>query len=179
MKKIIVLIVVAFVPFFANAQASVFDKFEGNEEVTTIVVSKKMFELMAQLGGGSTEAKEYGDMVGSLSGLKVFITNNKDIALDMQKTIDTYLKPSGMTELMRVDDKESDIRIYVKEGKDDDHVEELLMFVNGIGKSFEGGNTDAEALIFSLVGDIDLNKISKLTEGMNISGSEHLKNVTK
>lgn len=176
MKKIIV---IAFVPFLVNAQTSTFDKFDGNEEVTTIVVSKKMFELMAQFGGSSGEAKEYTDMVGGLSGLKVFITEDNNIALDMQKTVEKYLKSSRLTELMRVNDKDANVRIYIKEGKDEDHVKELLMFVNGIGKHFEGENRSAEALIFSLTGDIDLNKIAELTEGMNISGSEHLKKASK
>ena len=54
------------------------------------------------------------------------------------------------------------------------------MFVNGIKNrvnAVEGHS--AEAVIISLTGDIDLNRIAELTEEMNISGSEHLKNAKK
>jgi hypothetical protein len=181
MKKIILIIAIAIVPFLGNAQSSIFDKFDGNDDVTTIAVSKKAFQLMAKFGGGSDEAKEYADMIENLDGLKVFTTENKSIASDMQSTVTKYLKSSNLSELFRIDDKEAHVRIYVREGKDDDHVKELLMFVNGIGKHMEGSDIgrNAEAVVMSLTGDIDLNKIAQLAEKMNISGSEHLKKAKK
>ncbi len=180
MKKVILIIAIALVPFMSNAQTSIFDKYDGNEEVTTISVSKKMFSLMAKFGGSSAEAKEYTDMVGSLDGLKVFTTESSSIAADMKKTVAKYLKSANLSELMRINDKEGNVIIYIKEGKDDDHVRELLMFINGIEKHFEGKEGfKANAVIVSLTGDIDLNRIAELTEKMNITGSEHLKNVKK
>lgn len=177
MKKIILIIAIVLVPFLSNAQTSVFDKYDGNEEVTTVVVSKKMFDLMAKFGGASEEAQEYAAMVGGLDGLKVFTTENSELANDMKNTVESYLKSSKLEELMRINDKEANVRIYIREGKDSDHVKELLMFVNGIGKHFESHEgRSAEAVIVSLTGDIDLNKIAELTEQLNISGSEHLKN---
>jgi hypothetical protein len=176
MKKVILIIAIILSPFISNAQKSVFDKYDGNPEVTTVVVSKKAFELMAMFGNSSEEAKEYAEMVGGLDGLKVFTTEDSDIAADMQKTVDVYLKSAKLSELMRVNDKEANVRIYIREGKDDEHVRELLMFVNGLEKHFEGvEGRSAEAVIVSLTGNIDLSKIAKLTEQMNISGSEHLK----
>ena len=176
MKKLILLVAVIIAPFISNAQTSIFDKYEDIEGVTTIVVSKKAFELMAIFGGSSEEAKEYAELVGGLDGLKVFTTEDSKIAGDMKSTVDKYLKSSKLSELMRVNDKEANVRIYIKEGKDDEHVEELLMFVNGLEKHFgEHEGRSAEAVIVSLTGNIDLTKIAELTEEMNISGSEHLK----
>jgi len=180
MKKVILIVAIALIPFVGNAQTSVFDKYDGNEEVTTVVVSKKLFSMMAKFGGSSAEAKEYGDMVGGLTGLKVFTTESKAIASDMLKTVNSYLKSAKLSELMRINDKEGNVRIYIKEGRDDDHVKELLMFINGIEKHFngDGNGFSANAVIVSLTGDIDLNKIAELTEQMNITGSEHLKKVS-
>lgn len=179
-KKLILIIAIAIVPFLGNAQTSVFDKFDGNDDVTTIAVSKKAFQLMAKFGGGSEEAKEYASMIENLDGLKVFTTESKSIAANMQKTVKSYLKSSNLEELFRVDDKEANVRIYVKEGRNDDHVKELLMFVNGIGKHFDNNDEHkAEAIILSLTGDIDLNKIAELTEKFNIKGAEHLKKAKK
>lgn len=176
MNKIIIVITVFMVSFGSMAQTSIFDKYDGKDEVTTIVVNQKMFELMAKFGGSSDEAKEYADMVGGLSGLKVFTTENSALASDMEKTVNSYLKSSKLSELMRINDDDAQVRIYIREGKDEDHVKELLMFVNGIKNHvdrIEGHS--AEAVIVSLTGNIDLNRIAELTEEMNISGSEHLK----
>lgn len=171
-KKVILIAILAIIPFIGNAQTSIFDKFDGNDDVTTIVVSKKAFELMAKFGGSSEEAQEYASMVSNIDGLKVFTTESKAIAIDMQNTIKKYLKTANLSELLRVDDKDANVNIYVKEGRDDDHVKELLMFVNEFSKN---SVTEAEAVIVSLTGDIDLNKIAELTEQLNISGAEHLK----
>ena len=180
MKKIILIIAIAIIPFLGNAQTSIFDKFEGNDDVTTIAVSKKAFQLMAKFGGSSDEAQEYANMVKNIDGLKVFTTENKSIAMDMQKTVSKYLKSSNLSELLRVNDKDANVRIYVKEGKDDDHVKELLMFVSGLEKNFNNkDDRQPEAVILSLVGDIDLNKIAELTEQLNIQGAEHLKEAKK
>jgi hypothetical protein len=181
MKKIILIFAIALVPLMGSAQTSIFNSFDGNDDVTKISVSKKAFELMGRFGGASDEAREYADMVKNLDGLKVFTTENQSIAADMQSKVDKYLKSSNLYELFSVNDKEANVKIYVREGKDDDHVKELLMFVNGIGKHIEGNGSgrSAEAVIVSLTGDIDLNKIAELTESMNISGSEHLKKVKK
>jgi hypothetical protein len=179
MNKIIV-IAILMGSFSSMAQTSVFDKYDGKDEVTTIVVNQKMFELMAKFGGSSSEAKEYAEMVGGLSSLKVFTTENLALASDMEKTVNSYLKSSKLTELMRINDDDAQVKIYIVEGKDEDHVKELLMFVNGIKNhvnAVEGHS--AEAVIISLTGDIDLNRIAELTEEMNISGSEHLKNAKK
>ena len=80
---------------------------------------------------------------------------------------------------MRVKDKEGNVRIYIKEGKDADHVSELFMFVEGMGQHMGGEERKPEAVIVSITGDIDLNKISELTSKMNIQGGEHLKKVNK
>jgi len=72
------------------------------------------------------------------------------------------------------------VKFYVKEGKDSDHVKELLIFVNGIDKKMGEGVTingeqrKIQTVVVSLTGDIDLNEISKLTEQMNIPGGKHL-----
>lgn len=180
MNKLIIIIAIAMMSFTGMAQTSIFDKYDGKDDVTTIVVNQKMFELMAKFGGSSSEAKEYAEMVGGLTGLKVFTTENSALAADMDKTVNSYLKSSKLSELMRINDDDAQVRIYIREGKDEDHVKELLMFVNGLDNHLEGiEGHNAEAVIVSLTGDIDLNKIAELTEEMNISGSQHLKKANK
>ena len=177
-KKLIIVLLLAIAPLFTFSQ-SVFDKYEDMDDVSTVVVSKKAFELMLKMSGENAETKEYVDMVGGLTGLRVFATENASIAADMKVKVTSYLKSSKLSELMRVKDKEGNVKIYIREGKDADHVSELFMFVQGISKHMGGEERKPEAVIVSITGDIDLNKISELTTKMNIQGGEHLKNVKK
>jgi len=81
---------------------------------------------------------------------------------------------------MEVKDDGTEVKFYVKEGKDADHVKELLIYVNGIDKMMDdkieisGKERKIETVVVSLTGDIDLNEISKLTDKMNIPGGSHL-----
>lgn len=87
----------------------------------------------------------------------------------MKSTVDKYLKSSAMEELMRVKDKDANVKFYIRQGKDADHVKELLMFVDGInGTAKMPGDRKVETVLLSLTGDIDLNKISTLTKKMNL-----------
>jgi len=177
-KTLIIAVALVVLPLFTFAQ-SVFDKFEDMDDVSTVIVNKRAFDLMGRVGGDSPEAKEYINMVKSLQSLKVFATEKASIAADMKAKVNAYLKSSKLSELMRVKDKEGNVKIYIREGKDKDHVSELFMFVEGISKHMGGEERKPEAVIVSITGDIDLNKISELTNQMNIQGGEHLKNVKK
>ncbi len=178
LKTIIIAFALAIAPMVTFAQ-SVFDKYEDMEEVSTVVVSKRAFDLMSRIGTDSDEAKEYVNMVKNLKSLRVFATESASIAADMKSNVSNYLKSSKLSELMRVKDKEGNVKIYVKEGRDADHVSELFMFVQGISKHMGDEDRKPEAVIVSITGDIDLNKISELTSKMNIQGGEHLKKVKK
>ena len=177
-KSLLIALALAVLPLFTFAQ-SAFDAFEDMDDVSTVIVNKRAFDLMSRVGGDSQEAKEYVSMVSSLTSLKVFATENASIAAQMRAKVTSYLKSSKLSELMRVKDKEGNVKIYIREGKDKDHVSELFMFVEGISKHMGGEDRKPEAVIVSITGDIDLNKISELTSQMNIQGGEHLKKVKK
>jgi hypothetical protein len=170
MKKIIVLIVMAVLPLTGFSQ-SIFDKYEDLDNVSAVVVNKSMFNLLAKMDVDvdDPEAQEYMDMAQSLSGLKVFITQDSKISADMKGEVDKYLKSSKMEELMRVKDKDANVKFYIRNGKDEDHVSELLMFVTGMKNvDVEVNGRKLETVLLSLTGDIDLNKIGSLTKKMNL-----------
>ncbi|WP_340074455.1 DUF4252 domain-containing protein [Leptobacterium sp. I13] len=166
MKKIVLIVLAVVLPLMSFSQ-SIFDKFEDSDNVTTVVINQNMFKLFSRIESDDPEAKEFMEMVKSLKDLKVFITENKAVAADMQQTVDKYLKGSSLQELMRVKDKEANVKFYIKEGKDEDHVSELLMFVSGM-KEVEANGRKIETVLLTLTGDIDLNKISTLTKKMNL-----------
>ena len=88
----------------------------------------------------------------------------------MSNDVASYLKSSRLSELMRFTDENTQIKFYVQEGKDDDHVKELLMFVSGISEleKIDINGRQIETVLLSLSGDIDLNKINALITKMNL-----------
>ncbi|MDX1828073.1 MAG: DUF4252 domain-containing protein [Lutibacter sp.] len=158
MKKIILIAVMLIGSYTSFAQTSVFDKFEDMDDVTTVVVNKEAFNMLSSFKGNDPESQEYVKMVQNLKSLKVFTTESAKIATQMKNVVSSYLKTAKLTELMRVKDKDAHVKIYVRKGKDENHVSELLMFVSDLQNK-----ADQQAVILSLTGDIDLNKISELT----------------
>jgi hypothetical protein len=173
MKKLILILTIAILPFLGNAQ-SIFTQFEDNDNVTTVIVNKKTFQMMSNISVGDQDTQEMLDLIKGLDQLKVFTTDDAVIGAEMKGVIDTYLKKSKLSELLRINDKEAKVKVYIKEGKNDNHVTELLMLVNGIKSG--SGQRQPETVILSITGDIYLDKISSLISQMNISGGEHLKN---
>ncbi|MBD1261164.1 DUF4252 domain-containing protein [Maribacter polysiphoniae] len=169
MKKIIITIALAVLPILGFSQ-STFDKFEDLDNVSAVVVNQSMFRLLSNIDVevDDPEAKDFMDIAKSLKNLKVFITEDKNISADMLKTMNQYLKSAQLEELMRVKDKDANVKFYIKSGKDENHVSELLMFVTGINNDVEVNGRKFETVLLSLTGDIDLRKIGSLTKKMNL-----------
>jgi alpha-acetolactate decarboxylase len=160
-------------PTFFFGQAA-FDKFDGQDDVTSIIVNKKMFQMMVSFKTDNKDKdnQQYLDLIKKLDNLKVFTTNSTRVAADMKATSEKYMKSAGLEELMRVNDNGKNIKISVKSGTNDSQIKELLMFMEGSSK----GN---QTVLMSLTGDFDLNEISVLTDRMRIPGGDELKKATK
>lgn len=169
-NKIILVAVLVMSGWIANAQAQ-FDKFEDIDGVTSVVVTQKAFSLMSKIGSESDD--EYMDLIKNIESLRVFATESAEVAIQMEKAATSYLKSANLEKLMTVKEDGSNITIYVKEGKTEDFVKELFMFVKDSEK------TSKESVIISLTGDIDLNQIAKLTDKMDLPGGEHLEKASK
>ncbi len=179
MKKTLIITVMAMLPFMGFSQ-SIFDKYEDLDNVSAVIVNKSMFNLLAKMDVDvdDPEAQEYMNMAQSLNGLKVFITEDAKVSADMKATVTKYLKSAKLEELMRVKDKDTNVKFYIKNGKDEDHVSELLMLVSGMKNvDIEVNGRKFETVLLSLTGDIDLSKIGSLTRKMNLP--EELKKAGK
>ncbi|MBD3582834.1 DUF4252 domain-containing protein [Flavobacterium selenitireducens] len=168
MKTLVLTVVFALMPTLFFAQTA-FDKFDGQDDVTAVVVNKKMFKMMGDVK--SKENQQYLNLIKKLDNLRVFTTQSARVTSDMKATSEKYIKSAGLEELMRVTDKGQNIKILVKSGATDTNVRELLMFIEGAGKN--------ETVLMSLTGNFDLNDISLLTDKMNLPGGDNLKSATK
>lgn len=174
MKKIIFSMV--FIAFtVVGFSQSVFDKYEDKDNVTTVIVNKKMFELMSKVKVDvkDKEAQQYMDLLKKLDNLKVFMTDNVKLAAEMKGTVTSYLNANPLEELMRVSDDGKKVNIYVKSGATANSVKELLMFIESPGAK------DNQAIVLSLTGNFNLDEISALTEKMKLPGGNELKKASK
>lgn len=170
MKKIFLSLLFLVVTNVTFSQ-SVFDKFEDQEKIRTVIVNKKMFSLLSKMKVEDKETQQYVNLIKKLENLKVFATQSDAKADEMKATAEKYLKTAGMEELMRITDKGKSVKIYVKSGATDSQIKELLMFVDGSGTE--------ETVLMSLTGNFDLDELSVLTEKMKLPGGEDLKKASK
>ena len=183
MKKSIILFALAIIlmPLTAFAQNDIFSKYSDNTNVTYVSIKPKMFQMLAKMdiNPEDAEAKEFMQMVNSITSFKTLATDDKVISADVSKWVKS--RANVLEELMEVKDNGMIVKFYVKEGKDEDHVAELLMFVNGLDAvmgdtdiNINGKKRSLETVIVSFTGDIDLNQISKLTKKFDLPGSDEL-----
>lgn len=171
-KKVILIIAFVFVSNTFFGQAA-FDKFDGQDDVTSIIVNKKMFELMSKvkMEASDKQAQQYLSLIKKLDNLKVFTTSSTRATAEMKAAAEKYTKTGGLEELMRVNDGGKNIKIMVKSGASDSQIKELLMFIDGSKAN--------ETVLMSLTGNFDLDELSVLTDKMKIPGGEDLKKATK
>ncbi len=169
MKKVILITLLVLA---SNGFAqSVFDKFDNQDDITTVIVNKKMFSLLSKVNPTDKESKQYIELIKKLDNLKVFVTSSDKKADDMKATADKYIKTSGLDELMRINNKGKNVKIFVKSGANDTQIKELLMFIEGSGKE--------ESVLMSLTGNFNLDELSALTDKMNLPGGDELKKAGK
>lgn len=172
MKKLFITAIVVLMSNTFFAQGA-FDKFDGQDDVTSIIVNKKMFDMMGKvkMDASDKEAQQYLNLIKKLDNLKVFTTKSTRVENEMKTAANSYIKTAGLEELMRINENGRNIKILVKSGAKDSQVRELLMFI-------EGAKND-DTVLMSLTGDFDLNEISVLTDKMRIPGGDDLKKASK
>ena len=167
-KKSVILVLIALVmmPLTSMAQ-DIFTKYDGNLDVTFVNIKPKMFQILAKMDidTDDPEAKEYLEMVNSITSLKAIITGEEAISNDISSWVDS--KSRNLDELMEVRDDGTVVKFYIKEGKDENYVEELLIFVNGLSNKMNDSDVQInqkerkiETVVVSITGNIDLNKLN-------------------
>ncbi|WP_405414261.1 DUF4252 domain-containing protein [Maribacter sp. Asnod1-A12] len=179
MKKILILALLVLAPVIISAQ-DIFEKYEDNDKVTFVAMQPKMFQMLGKMSVSSDdpEAKEFFELVNSITSFKVITTEDASISKDVDSWVTNRLNSSSFEELMRVRDGNSNVKFYVKEGKDSNHVKELLMFVTGL-KDIDINGKKLETVLLSLTGDINLQSVSKLTDKMDLPGGDQLGKASK
>jgi len=163
MRKLILLIALTVASMVTSAQ-SLFDTLEDMDGVDMVVVNKDMFELLSKFNPDKmkdNKAMQIFAMINDLKSFKMFSTDDSFIADKMEVMTNTAIKKHNLTELMRIKEDDSRIKIYVKATKNKEYVSEVLMFIKGIDKQTKG---ISKSMIMSLTGVIDITKMSDLAD---------------
>ena len=96
------------------------------------------------------------NMIQGLQELKIFSTNKLGVASKMEGMVTKAVAGANLTQLMRVKDKGTKAKIYVKSTENKDIVSEVLMFVKDTNSQHD------RATVISLLGDVDVNKLAKI-----------------
>jgi len=141
-----------------------YEQYQDDDRFTRVSISSKMFGLFANFDREDETEQEVVETMSKLKGLKMLV--GEDIAEAKTMYMSAVKRPSkDMEELMSVMEKGSELRFFISEV--DGIITELLMV------SYDS----TSVMMMSLVGDIDLKKISKLSQKMNIDGFEQLENL--
>ena len=186
MKTNILFISSFIVSFWVSGQ-NIFERYADNGDVKLVSISPKMFKMLGQMSLNlkDPEAQEYIEMVTSINNFKVLISSNQEISSEMLKWFNQQVSDQDLEQLISIKEQEADVIFYVKKGKKEDYVEQLLMFVNErvlsdsgkLDTNFKG--RQIRAVLMLLEGNVDLNKISKLIDKMDLPGGNQLRKVQR
>ena len=166
MKKSLIIIGIIFTSFVAQAQddaiSRFFEKYQDDDDFTQVNITSRMFGLFTDMEVNDEEDQEVLDAISKIKGLKILVKDNAHDGRALYKEAFTKLPKSEFDELMSIKDGDQDMKFMIKEKGN--IISELLMI----------GGGDNEFYIMSIVGDIDLKQISKLSSKMNIDGLQNL-----
>jgi len=147
-----------------DAIGKFFSKYVEDSRFTVVSISPKMFRLMSKVNW-DTIPSDLKQTVTRLTSLRILST---------ETTPDVFYREA----MARIDRKEYEELITVRNDKDNvrfmikeqgDVIHELLMIA-----------VDKEDFtMMSFVGNIDLDKLSRLSSDMGIKGMENLKNIKR
>lgn len=147
-----------------DAIGKFFGKYLDDSRFTVVSVSPKMFRLLSKVQWDTIPA-DVRQTVTRLQSLRVLSTGTTPHVF--YKEALAAIDRKEYEDLVTVRSSKDNVRFMIKENGDTIH--ELLMITVD----------DDDFTLMSFVGDIDLDKLSRLSADMGIKGMENLKNVKK
>ena len=164
--SIIFIGILLYLPLMAQEDAisKFFSEYEGREDFTTIYITSRMFGLIAEIPESEDE-EDIMNVIRKLTGLKILTTAEYPEKNKLYKDALKMLPKEGFDELMVIKEGDEEIKFLINEKNGKIH--EFLMLIGGEDNFF----------LMSLVGNLNLEDISRLSKTMDIEGFEHLEKV--
>lgn len=132
------------------AQNKLFEKYADTDHVTSVNISKTMFEMMPDI---QTEGLNMINLKGKIESLQILTTENATQKENIRKDFSLFTSKE-YEELMRVKSEDTKANFYVK--KKGDQISELILLAD----------SDDSFSIIRLLGNFTLRDIQNLAQGM-------------
>lgn len=149
--KYLYIIIFALVANISMAQGKLFDKYAEMDNVTSVYISKKMFQMMPNI---ETAGLNLSNLKDKIESLQVLTTERKDIQAKMRNEF-TSLIGKEHEELMRVKDGNTRANFYIKQKGD--LITDMIMIADEGDEGFS---------IIQLLGSFTLQDIQEITGSM-------------
>lgn len=163
MKNTILLTAVLIATLTVSAQTIALDKYfsayKADESFTKIEITGKMMQLASHIEGKTDEEKQMLEAIQKIDGIQVVAKEATDKAAQLYKEATAKVK-SGMDELMSINDKDADVKLYIRETGG--IISELLVIAAG----------DSEFAIVDVYGEIDLATVREITDAISLRGMD-------
>ena len=133
------------------AQNKLFDKYSEMDNVTSVSISKAMFQMMPNF---ETNGLNLMNLKGKIEGLQILTTENNSIKETMRNDFKNLIGKDH-EELMKVKDGKTRATFYVKQKGD--LISELIMLAD----------TDKSFNVIRLSGNFTLQDFQEITKEMN------------
>ena len=133
------------------AQDRLFEKYADMDNVTSVFISKKMFEMMPNIESGGLDLM---NLKGKINNLQILTSEKREIRDQMRKEFSGLIGKSH-EELMRVKDNNTKATFYIEQKGD--QINEMIMLAD----------TDNSFNVIQLLGNFTLQDIQEITKEMN------------
>lgn len=168
MKYILITVTLLLMTVASHAQSDAisryFDRYVDDEDFTVVYVSGKMFSMLSKIDVEELEDQESKvimDVAKNINGLRVLVTE-KDPQMHYKAARKLMNKNTDYEVLMTVREAETNVNFWIRENGDT--IEELFLLVG----------SEEEFVMISFLGVLDLNKLAKLSNSIDMKGAEHL-----
>ena len=132
MKRLLILLLVLFTGGQTFAQEDVisryFSDYERRDDFTTIIITSKMFGLLAQIPESEDE-EDVMNVIRKLNGLKILTSSKYSGRSELSDKAIKTLKKEGFEELMIVKEGDEEIKFLIDEK--DGKIREFVMVISG------------------------------------------------
>lgn len=152
MKKIIfILLILATTSVFSQ---SVFSKYETDERVTALVVSKKMLEMVASIETSDPETQRFSEIIKRISEIQFFSTADVKAKEQLEIDVNNHIKLNKLQEIAH----KSGVKIYAKPTSTPQVFAQLFVLFQ----------ENEQQMLLLVTGQIGLNDLEILAKKMNL-----------
>ena len=148
--KYLTIAICLFCSLAGYAQNKLFDKYAEMDDMTSVYISKAMFQMMPKVENAGLNLV---NMKGKVESLQILSTAREDQIPQMRKEFSQLVK-SSHSELMRVRDGKTKATFYAN--MNGEKVKDLLMLAD----------TDSSFTVIQLLGNFTLQDIQEITKDL-------------